>query len=378
MAVTRSQSRFVLIVLLLACLPLMAAILPEERFDALYHHYQGGGVEITGPSLKLSKHVTENTSVSGHYYVDSITSASIDVMTQASPYTEERTEYGLNADYLTGKNILSLGYTTSAENDYHADTVSLGFSQDFFGDLTNLSMSFSRGWDRVSRSTDTTFNETIERRNYRLGISQILTKNTIMTLAFDVTTDEGHLNNPYRRFRYLLPDDSTSLAFEKYPGTRTSTAFALRALYYLPYRAAVGAEFRQFADTWDIEASHWQLLYRHPTKSGWLYEIKYRQYQQTQASFYSDLFDNAIQQEYMARDKELSTFNSQVLSIAVSYEFSGKNITWLDRASLNVAWDHMRFDYENFRDARSDAAPGQEPLYGFSANVIQLYLSVWY
>lgn len=379
MAVTRSQRRFVLIVLLLACLPLMAAILPEERFDLLYHHYQGGGVEITGPSLKARKTITENSSMSAHYYVDSITSASIDVVTQASPYTEERTEYGLNADYLNGKNILSLGYTTSSENDYHADTVSLGFSQDFFGDLTNLSMSFSRGWDRVSRSTDNIFDETIERRNYRLGLTQILTKNTIISLAFDVTTDEGYLNNPYRSFRYLTDDKSaTLLSKEIYPGTRTSSAIALRALYYLPYRAAIGAEYRQFVDTWDIKASHWQLLYRHPTKSGWLYEIKYRQYQQTQANFYSDLFDSQNEQEYMARDKELSTFNSQVLGVSVSYGFNTKGLSWLDRGSVNLAWDHMRFDYENFRDPRSGAAPGQEPLYGFSANVIQLYLSLWY
>ncbi len=138
-AATRTKRHFVLIILLLACLPLTAAILPEDRFDVLYHYYAGGGVDISGPSLLFRKQVAAPLSVSTHYYVDTISSASIDVVTQASPYNEERTEYGLNVDYLNGKNLLSMGYTTSSENDYVANTVNVGISQDFFGDLTNIS-----------------------------------------------------------------------------------------------------------------------------------------------------------------------------------------------------------------------------------------------
>ncbi len=49
-------------------------------------------------------------SVSGNYYVDNVSSASIDVIaTGASKYTEERTEYSLAADYLYDKNMFSAG-----------------------------------------------------------------------------------------------------------------------------------------------------------------------------------------------------------------------------------------------------------------------------
>ena len=74
------------------CLPIMAAVLPEDRADALYHSYSGGGVSINGPSLLARKQFGKNTSVWGNYYIDSITSASIDVVTSASEYTKRRVE----------------------------------------------------------------------------------------------------------------------------------------------------------------------------------------------------------------------------------------------------------------------------------------------
>ena len=37
--------------------PAGAAVLPEDRADALYHRYEGGGVTVDGPSLLVRKKV---------------------------------------------------------------------------------------------------------------------------------------------------------------------------------------------------------------------------------------------------------------------------------------------------------------------------------
>ena len=42
-------------VLLYCSLTARAGVLPDDRADALYHSYDGGGVEITGPSLMVLK-----------------------------------------------------------------------------------------------------------------------------------------------------------------------------------------------------------------------------------------------------------------------------------------------------------------------------------
>ncbi len=356
-------------------------MLPEDRFDALYHVYDGGGVEVTGPSLLLRKLVGENTSLTANYYVDAISSASIDVVSSASPYRERRVEKSLGVDYLHDKTIFSLSYTNSDENDYSARTAHFGISQGLFGDLTTVRMGYSRGWDAVGRRGDGTFAEEIVRQNYRLGLSQVLTEDLLLDVGFEAITDQGYLNNPYRSVRYVDSVSARGYSFEPevYPGTRTSTALALRALYYLPYRAALKGEYRYFADTWGIDAMHWEVGYTHPWRERWIFDARYRYYMQDHADFYSDLFPRLGAQNYLARDKELSTFTSHTVGFGVSYEFTPQEWRYIDKGSLNLYYDYMRFDYENFRDLRvSGVGAGEEPLYDLSAHVLRLYLSLWY
>ena len=87
--------------------------------------------------------------------MDMVSSASIDVITTASPYEEEREQWSLSADAIRGKTTYSLGYTNSEEDDYQADTAYFGLSQDLFGDLTTVSLGFSRAWDTVRRRNAT-------------------------------------------------------------------------------------------------------------------------------------------------------------------------------------------------------------------------------
>jgi len=115
----------------------------------LYHSYDGGGVTITGPSVLVRKDYKDKVSVYANYYVDMVTSASIDVLTQGSPYTEERTEMSAGIDYLNDRTTLSVGTTQSDESDYKAKTGHVGISQAFFSDLTTLSLGYSHGEDEV-------------------------------------------------------------------------------------------------------------------------------------------------------------------------------------------------------------------------------------
>ena len=83
-------------------------------------------------------------SVWSNYYVDMITSASVDVVATASKYEEQRNEASIGVDYLHGKTFMGLSYTNSEEDDYSANSVRFGISQDFFGDLTTLGISYAR------------------------------------------------------------------------------------------------------------------------------------------------------------------------------------------------------------------------------------------
>jgi hypothetical protein len=358
----------------------LAGVLPEDRADLMYHVYDGGGVQIDGPSLLVRKGFLEKVSVVGNFYMDMVSSASIDVVTTASPYDEQRTQWSLGVDALRGKTTYSLNYINSSENDYEANTAAFSLSQDMFGDLTTVTLGYSRGWDTVRRRGDPTFEQPLDRRSYSVGLSQIITKNLILGAAFETITDEGFLNNPYRSVRYLDPTSGTGYSFqaEVYPRTHTSNAIAVNGRYYLPFRAAVNGEYRFYSDTWGITAHTADLGYTQPWKKKWIFDASVRYYTQKNADFYSDLFPRADAQNFLGRDKELATFQSYGLGISASYEFPGGWPRFVQKGSLNVRVEHLWFDYKDFRDIRVPTAPGTEPLYSFEANVVQLFGSIWF
>lgn len=360
---------------------LNAAVLPEERADALYHNYDGGGITIDGPSILVRKNFADQVSVSANYYVDNISSASIDAVTQASPYKEKRTQTSAALDYLHDKSTLSYSYTYSTENDYDATTNYIGVSQEMFGGLSTVSLSYTQGDNTVSKTGDASFSDVASFKNYRVSLAQVITKKTIISLTYDIITDEGFLNNPYRQIRYLDSGSASGYSFqaENYPRTRTSNAASFNLRYHLPYRAAAFIGYRFFTDSWGIKADTVEIGYTHPLKENWIFETGLRYYAQNQADFYSDLFPFRDAQNFLARDKELSTLTDYSFNIGVSYALNNDGLSFFDKVSANIYFSHIVFNYDNFRDIRqSSFAAGSEPEYGFSANVIRMYLSFWF
>lgn len=380
------QRLFCCLLSTLASTATMAAILPEERADVMYHLYDGGGMTIDGTSLLVRKNVADTYSFSANSYVDKVSSASIDVIASgASEYSEQRDEYSLTGTYLQGSMLLNGGYTSSSENDYDAETVYFNVDQGFFGDLTTFSMGYSRGSDDVMQNGNDAFADSIDRQNYRFGLSQILTPNLMMGLHYEAVTEEGYLNNPYRSYRFLTNPLDINAGFqtatEVYPRTRTSDAATLSASYYFDYRASLKFEYRYYTDDWDIKADNYQITYTHTFGENWIVDIKYRAYQQDQAYFYSDLFTFASldEKDFRARDKELSEFSTQTFGIGISYQIPYfKGGKYIDKSTINLQLDHIQFDYDNFRDITQNAAVGEEPLYSFDADVIRFYFSIWY
>jgi hypothetical protein len=356
-----------------------AGVLPDDRVDVLYHLYKGDAVDIDGPSVLVRKKVANNVSVVGNYYVDMVSSASIDVVTTASPYTEERKQWSLGMDYLRGNTKMSLGYTSSEESDYDAETYSFSVSQDMFGDLTTLTLSYALGDDLVRKADDATFERDLDKQVYGLGLTQILTRNLITSANLEIMTDEGYLNNPYRSVRYLDATEGYKFEGELYPNTRTSTSLGLRARYFLPYRAAIEGEYRYFTDTWDMEAHTTSLTYIQPWRD-FTFTAKYRFHDQTAASFYRDIFAGPQATNFRARDKELSPLESTTMSLKVAYTFldekGGRG--FIKKGTVTASYADLNVDYSDFRDLRSQRPVGSEPLYFLDAQILQLYFSFWY
>lgn len=360
-----------------------AAILPEERVDTLYHRYDGGGLKVDGTSVLVRKNIADKVSISGNYFIDNVSSASIDVITQASKFTDKRTEKSFNIDYLFDRTLMSAGVIHSSESDYLSKTFHLDFSQDFFGDLSTFSMGYTRGNNTIKSNSVASFEETSVHQEYRFGLSQIVTRDLIVSATEEIMVDDGYLSNPYRSFRYASAAEVLQHVYhwqvEVFPNARTSYTTALHARYHLPnYRAALYSDYRFYSDGWDVKSNTLELGYNHTLPSGWLFDVHARYYKQSAANFYSDLFTRANEFKYMTRDKQLSDMHSIAFGAGVTYELPFKD-TFVDKLTFNLFWDHVKFDFSDFRDAREKGvAPGSESEYSYDANILRFLFTAWF
>jgi hypothetical protein len=361
-----------------------ADVLPDDRSDVLYHRFEGGGITVQGPSVLIRKKVGDSVSFSYQYYLDMISSASIDVVSQASPYKEKRVQQNFGVDYLHNNTLYSAGYISSIEPDYNSKTAFFNVSQSLFGDLTTINFGYTQGSDVVGKTIKGVvqpFRADADRKNYAVGLSQVLTRNLLLGFNFEVDSSSGYLHSPYRSVRYLDPTVLRGYSYEpeRYPDTRTSNAASVQLKYYLPIHAALDGSYRFFGDTWGIRASTAQVGYTQSLFTNWTLDGSLRYYTQTHATFYSDLFPYANSQNFLARDRELAQFHSATVELGASYEFHPGWPHFVEKGSLNLDLERLFIDYEDFRDVLdTQYKAGQEPLYTLDATVAQFFISFWY
>jgi hypothetical protein len=272
-------------------------------------------------------------------------------------------------------------------------------SHDMFGDLTTVAFGYKKGENEVFKNlkdasgviaNDPNFAETMDSQSFNVSVSQIITKNLILAGQYEVITDEGFLRSPYRSIRYFTDPLNQALAPEQYPNTRSSNAVSVRAKYFLPYRAAIDTMYRFYTDTWGVLGHTAELGYVHPTNNEkWIFEARLRYYTQEAADFYQDIFPRADYANFMARDKELATYSAITAGLGATYEFKIQRFPWLTKGQLNLRYDFMTVEYDDFRDATYSLgsfgvpppvafAPGTEPLYKLEANIIQFFISAYF
>jgi hypothetical protein len=339
-----------------------AVTLPEDSAEALVHVYDGGGLRASGPALLVRKSIADKVSLSGSYYVDSVSSASIDVVTTASPYKEKRTEYGFGADYVVRDSQITLSASSSKEPDYTAGSLGIDVSQEVFGGMTTVALGTTRATDKVGRK-GIGFFDTVKHWQYRVGVTQILTPSWIASLNFEAISDDGYLGSPYRVARVFgaaIP--------ERLPRTRSSRALKLRAVGELGARNAMRAEYRYFWDTWAIKAHTGELGYSRHVGERWLADGFVRLYSQKRALFYSD--NASAETLYVTRNRQLGSFNSTGLGGRLSY--SWKRVPGQYEIKAHGAYERVQFRFRDFTDVRSGRA------YSMNANVVQLVVTATY
>ena len=339
------------------------ATLPEDKAEAIFHVYDGGGVKADGPALLVRKSLFDKVSLSAQYYVDAVSNASIDVVTTASPFKEKRTAWDFSVDTVVRDSTLSLGYAKSTEPDYIAEAFSFDVSHEVFGGMTTVSMGFTRAKDLVGEIKTPGWIATASHWQYRTGITQILSQRWLMSANFETVSDSGYLGSPYRAARVFGATEK-----ERNPRTRTSRAIKLRSIYdtgeWLP-RSSLRVEYRYFWDTWDIKAHTVEIGGAKYIGQSLLVDVSVRSYAQGKALFYSD--NAAVVNQFNSRNRQLSTFKSTSLAAKLTWSAPAWRPGW--DTKLSGVLERKQFRFADFTDLRNN-----QP-YAYNANVVQVYVS---
>jgi hypothetical protein len=226
--------------------------------------------------------------------------------------------------------------------------------------MTTVSLGFTRGWVQVGKKGEGFF-DTADHWRYRLGATQVLTPNWLMTANFEAISDDGYLGNPYRValvFGAAVP--------ERVPRTRSSRAFQVRAIGDLGDRNVVRGVYRYFWDNWSIDSHTFELGYARYFGKDWMADAFVRYHVQTGALFFSN--NATADTVYITRNRQLSDFNDIGLGLNLAY--TAKTVPGQYSVVVTGAVEFMNFKYSEFTDVRT----GQ--LYSFNAMLAQLLVSV--
>ena len=309
----------------------------------------------------MRKSVADRFSLTGSYYLDAVSNASIDVVTTASKYKETRHEFGLAGDYVYRDSRITLGGSTSHEPDYTANRFSLDISQEVFGGMTTVTLGFTRGDDKVEQE----------------GLARVLRQRPALAVPARREPDpHAALDHELQRrgaLRRRLPRQPVPRgagvrrrragAQPAHPlGPRADAApegrprLARRAA--APTTATTGTPGRSRATPWSSATAA-------TSRRRWLADAYVRYYTQDKALFYSD---NA-QSETPTSRATASSAPSTTPRSAPRSRGCGSKEPGKYEIKLNGAYEFVHFKFKDFTDLRT----GDK--YAHSASILQLYVT---
>lgn len=297
---------------------------------------------VVSPVVHASAEVSDDDTIALGYLADVVTSASIDVVSQASATTihDVRHQVAASESHTFGSLTADAGYTYATENDYQAHTLSLGASKGLFDKDTTIALGYALELDTVGRSGDHNFSKGLTVHAGTLSLTQILTKRFVVQASYELGYAQGYQASAYR-YVPVMDDNDVPMGYvpETDPDTRFRHAGVVGMNWFLPKDSSIQADYRLYHDTWGI-TSH-TIGARYYVNFGDRVELRLRSrfYVQNGASFYQARYDTFM--KYMTADRELSPLWSETVGAKLTVGFT-------DRLEGEAKLDGFYYRYSDF------------------------------
>ncbi len=263
-------------------------------------------------------------------------------------------------------NTLSVGASFSTEYDYTHLGLNARVARDFNERNTTLSAGFAIATDEIDPvggtpdplvpMRDATEDDDDsgddfsdgERRgtqskdvlDFVLGVTQVLSRNTIVQVNYSYSDSSGYLTDPYKVVTVV--DPSTGLAvprvppsgvdgpdhlylYESRPDARAKHSLYAQAKHNMG-GTVLDVSYRYMTDDWDIDSHTIDTRLRWPLGARSYLEPHLRYYTQTEANFYTvSVQDGVPMPAYASNDYRLGRFNAITAGLKYGWETRGGN-----------------------------------------------------
>lgn len=284
-------------------------------------YYKERATRVEQPMLDGTFDVGENSTVDAHFLIDAITSASTASGATDTTFSEKRVEGGGGYTRRVGGSSASVAGKISIEPDYRSYWIDARISREFAQKNLVATLGGGVGHDDVYMLAATglgglTAAMSVGTLNTVLGsasVSQIVSKNAVAALTYDLAYLTGYQQNPYR-----TAITADGLVPERHPTERMRQAIAASVRRFVPRtNTTVIATYRFYFDDWGVIAHTPELRLVQEVGDGADFTLRYRYYHQSAADFFLPTYPSSDPNlyPYVSDDVKLSNFQSQTLGV---------------------------------------------------------------
>ncbi|MDG0995095.1 MAG: DUF3570 domain-containing protein [Akkermansiaceae bacterium] len=346
--------------------------LDNHRYDLSYQVYQerADRIRIESYYFRTQFDFDNGTTLKFQYLEDAISGAS---PTGALPGNEQsflteiedvRTGVLYALSHQFGDHTVEAEFSRSSEDDY----LSYGFALSDKWELNQKNTTFTYGVNYIDDQVTVLGLPDQGKKSYDLfaGVTQIIDKNTTVSINFTMGYSEGYLNDPYKliqrnetiNFPGIPPIPVVNVYSENRPDSRLRQVLQLEGKHFFEKaNASLDVMLRFSNDDYGVFSQTAEVEWRQGIGDSWEINPFMRYYQQNAADFFTNTLNNIAvvnpptypdgSGPHYSSDYRLSSFNALSLGLRLRYEIS-------ENISMSAA-----YEYYTMSGQGSDQAPSQ-------------------
>jgi hypothetical protein len=300
----------------------------QVNFNSYFDNFR---LNVIYPSINVVKNIDKNTSITGSYLVDAISSASMKMVLRVDGITSATSNKQGGADNTPDelrhqinlgvvRNISGVSVSAdgmySIEHDYSSKTFATNISVPFAKKNTVLQLGYAGNWDKIfPQNRFWTKNRNTSTIN--LGLTQILSKKIVAQFDFSFINIDGYMPDGYQVVR-IVNNYNLYVLEPIEPEKRIRKALGIRTNFGVSKLSTLLLGYRYYWDTWDIKSHTMDAEFKTHLSDNMNVAFSLRQYFQTKAYFFKGTYTEA--EPLMGVDSKLNSGYTNDVSINLSYK----------------------------------------------------------